>query len=43
MSKKYVKPIAEIIEFNPKESILNDNWGAGEEPGWGEASVPDEF
>ena len=42
MNKKYVKPVAEIIEFNPKESIL-DNWGAGEEPGFGEASVPDEW
>ena len=42
MKKSYVKPFAEIIQFRPKESIMDYDLGDDEDFGFTE-SVPDEW
>ena len=43
MKKSYVKPFAEIIQFQPKESIMDDvDLGEDDDFGFTE-SVPDEW
>ena len=42
MKKSYVKPFAEIIHFQPKESIMDIDLGEDDDIGFQE-SVPDEW
>ena len=48
MKKQYTKPFAELINFDAREAVMNDDFVMNGDidldgPGFGEMSVPDEW